>query len=233
MAKSFGRKHVLKAASLWARPGAITLLVGRNGCGKSVLLRCMLGQHWPDNGTVTFKGRSYLMPNLPCLARRGLFYLPDRNLMSNRFTLHTHVQAFRQRYQAPDADGVLDRLGLLPRLRQRSRSLSVGERRRAELGLAILRQPACLLADEPFRELSPKDAEVVGLALRDLAAAGCGVVVTGHEVSTLFDVAQHVIWMTAGTTREIGTPEQARAHPEFRCEYLERPRPRTATPESG
>ncbi len=130
-----------------------------------------------------------------------------------------------QRYQAQDPDGVLDRLGLLPGLRRRSRSLSVGERRRAELGLAILSQPVCLLADEPFRELSPKDSEVVGRALRDLAAAGCGVVVTGHEVSTLFDVAEHVIWMTAGTTREIGTPEQARAHPEFRCEYLERPRP--------
>lgn len=149
-----------------------------------------------------------------------MFYLPDRDLLTSRLTVGQHLESVRRRFRtAPRVESIatLELDGLLAR---RRRELSVAERRRSEVGLALQRDPFCLVADEPFRELAPMDRTMVAEALRRLAGAGCAVVVTGHEVGTLFDVAEHVIWMTAGTTRELGPPDRARAHPEFRREYL-------------
>jgi ABC-type lipopolysaccharide export system ATPase subunit len=99
-------------------------------------------------------------------------------------------------------------------------SLSPGERRRTELALVLLRRPDCLLADEPFRGLAPYEAEVASAVLRRLSGDGCAVVVTGHEVPTLFGIAGRVVWRTDGTTRELGTPAAAVADWQFRREYL-------------
>ena len=99
-------------------------------------------------------------------------------------------------------------------------SLSGGELRRAELAAAVVRRPRCLLADEPFRGVAPRDAEALVGVLRRLARDGCAVVATGHEVPTLFDAADHVTWCTGGMTYDLGPPDAARAHHEFRRGYL-------------
>jgi ABC-type lipopolysaccharide export system ATPase subunit len=98
--------------------------------------------------------------------------------------------------------------------------LSAGERRRAELALIELRAPTCLLADEPFMGVSPRDAESVALRLQQLADRGCAIVISGHEVQTLLDLADDIVWVTSGTTHSLGTRDQAREHWQFRREYL-------------
>jgi ABC-type branched-subunit amino acid transport system ATPase component len=99
-------------------------------------------------------------------------------------------------------------------------SLSTGERRRAEAGLAWARRPDCLLADEPFRGLAPHDQEILGRALRAMASRGVAIVATGHEVVTLLDLADEVVWVTAGTTHLLGPPAEARNSFEFIRAYL-------------
>ena len=103
---------------------------------------------------------------------------------------------------------------------RRPRSLSGGEARRAEIALAIARSPRCLLADEPFLGIVPADAERLALAFRRLAHAGCAVVVTGHETGVLLELADDVLWQTAGTTHALGPPATARRHDQLRREYL-------------
>ena len=66
----------------------------------------------------------------------------------------------------------------------------------------------------------PKDAEELTAILRELAASGTAVVVTGHEVAALLHAAHHVSWCTSGTTYELGPPEVAARHDQFRREYL-------------
>jgi ABC-type lipopolysaccharide export system ATPase subunit len=77
-----------------------------------------------------------------------------------------------------------------------------------------------LIADEPYRGIAPVDHERLTGLFRALAADGCAVVVTGHEVSSLLGAADHVTWCTSGTTYELGPPDQACAHDGFRREYL-------------
>jgi len=224
VAKSFGGRNVLAAASLRAPAGAVTFLVGRNGCGKTTMLRIATGSLVAESGFVRLDGRTYQRPHLARLARLGVLYIPDRDLLSNAFTVREQLgMMWRQLGRAAGgiaAEDAAARAGLGDLVDRRPQALSEGERRRAEMTLALVRNPRCLLADEPFRHLSPGDAAIVGSVLRDLAVRGCAVVVTGHEVQFLFDFADRVTWCTSGTTYDLGTSAEAHRHRRFCSEYL-------------
>jgi lipopolysaccharide export system ATP-binding protein len=218
--KSFGSRTILKAASVWARAGKITVLFGRNGCGKSTLLRIGAGQLRPDHGVVHFAGRAYPRARLPELASLGLFYLPDRDLLSRRMTVREQIRAVEWRFGGSRTAEIIERLGVSRLLGQTPLELSGGERRRAEMAAAWIRAPRCLLADEPFAGINPSDAEVIAEAFRRMAQQGCAIVITGHEVRQLLDTADDIVWMAAGATHGMGTPEEAIQHEQFRREYL-------------
>lgn len=218
--KSFGSRVVLKAASIWATEGRITALLGRNGCGKSTLFKIGAGLVAPDQGAVHMAGRVFLRPRLHKLATLGLFYLPDRDLLARRLTIQQQIQAAEWQFGAGRTPAILKRLEIGCRLDQSSTQLSGGERRRAEIALAWIRAPRCLLADEPFAGIDPADQEVIAAALLELAREGCAVVISGHEVPQLLEIADDVVWMTAGTTHGLGAPEAAVTNDQFRREYL-------------
>jgi ABC-type multidrug transport system ATPase subunit len=218
--KTFGRRPVLRNAGVWAECGKVTVLFGRNGSGKSTLFRCALGFLRGDGGVVLLDGTRYLRPRLAELAARGLFFLPDRDLLATGFSLRQHLAALRNRYAHADVDGAVERLGLGQLLDRRPHAMSGGERRRAELAVAEARAPTVLIADEPLRGLSPVNADFVAGRIRAQADGGCAVIVSGHEAQVLLDLADQVIWMTGGTTHALGSPAAARAHDQFRNEYL-------------
>lgn len=218
--KAYGTRKILTAASMHCEAGAITALLGRNGAGKSTLLKIAAGWIAPDYGVVRFKGESYVRPRLHELARRGVFYLPDHDLLSTAFSIRQQLEVVQRRFGTGPIDEAARTMGIHLRLGHRPRQLSGGELRRAEVALALLRTPECLLADEPYRGVAPVDAELLSRALRMLADRGCAVVVTGHEVPTLLHLADRIVWCTAGTTYDLGTPEQASTEWRFQREYL-------------
>ncbi len=221
---------MLKGASLWGDAGSVTALLGRNGSGKTTLLECAFGLARVDYGVVKMGEKIFERPAPHRLARLGVFYLPERDLLSPAHTLERHLKiaaSFPRPASLPEATdlacdhvAVAERMGIAQVLGQRCFEISGGERRRAELALAFLRSPLCLLADEPFAGITPVDRAVVAGALRDLAGRGCAVVVTGHDVEDVLAVADTVTWMAAGTTHHLGTPEEARRHDQFVREYL-------------
>lgn len=219
--KSFGSRVVLKSASVWAAPGRITALLGRNGCGKSTLLKIGAGLLEADQGVVHFDGKAYLRPRLRRLASRGLFYLPSRDLFSRRLAVRAQLEAIEWRFGGGGRkEEVLRELGVAEAIDRPVTRVSGGERRRLEVAAALIRKPTCLLADEPFSEIAPRDAELIGHALRRLAEEGTAIIVTGHEVPQILQVADDVVWMVAGTTHGLGSAVQAAQHAQFRREYL-------------
>lgn len=218
--KSFAGRSVLTSATLRAVPGELRVLFGRNGSGKSTLLRIAAGLLAPDTGAVHFAGRAYLSVRLTELAASGLFYLPDHDLLSDAFTVRRQLEMIRLQFDGSSVIQAAGRMGIAEHLDKRPRELSGGERRRAELAAVLVRQPACLLADEPYRGIAPKDAEDLTRTFADLASDGVAVVITGHEVPTLLAAADHVSLCTSGTTYELGAPAVATQHPMFRREYL-------------
>jgi ABC-type multidrug transport system ATPase subunit len=220
VAKSFASRRVLSSASLRAVPGELRVLFGRNGIGKSTLLKIAAGRVAPDGGSVHFGTSAYLNARFHAMAAAGLFYLPDADLLSPAFTVRHQLTLFQRQFGGGAIDEAAARVGIGNRLDQRPDTLSGGERRRAELAAVLVRRPTCLLADEPYRGLAPHDAEVLTAVLRALTVAGVAVVVTGHEVPTLLEAADHITWCTSGTTYELGPPAVAVQHEAFRREYL-------------
>lgn len=218
--KSFGRRAVLTAAGLWATPGRVTALLGRNGCGKTTLLRIACGLLRADYGVVIYRGERFTRPRLWRLARRGLLFLPERSLLHEGVACAHHFDAIARHQRTAIVDEAIELLRLGSLIARKPRQLSGGERRRMEVGLAFARNPDCLMADEPFLGIAPSDRELLQRALRNLADRGCAVVVTGHEVTSLLNLADEVVWQTAGTTHALGTPDMARRHDQFRREYL-------------
>jgi len=217
----FGRPEVLKSASVWATQGRITGLFGRNGSGKTTLLRCMLGLTEATCGVTHFLGEATERPRLRRLARRGLFYLPDRHLLPRSLRFGDMVKAVEWAHgPSPTRAAIFNRLGVEALERRWASQLSGGEQRRCEWALALLSRPTCVVADEPLAGVTPKDQLLVARVVRELAAGGCAVVVTGHEVTELLELVDEVVWMTAGTTHGLGSSAQARAHDQFRREYL-------------
>lgn len=217
---SFSGKPILKSASVWVDPGRISVMLGRNGCGKSTLIRAALGLVSKDFGVVSFGSKVFVNPRLHRLASLGLFYLPDKGLLSRRRTLGWQLALTRKRFPQRSNPSPLPGLDTESLLNKTTWDMSGGEARRAELALAWARGPSCLLADEPLAGLAPKDQEVVVGVLRAMAEKGCGILITGHDAGHLLELADQVVWMAAGTTHGLGSPQSARKHHQFRKEYL-------------
>jgi ABC-type multidrug transport system ATPase subunit len=221
ISKAFRGRTVLSSAYLEAAAGRVTALIGRNGAGKSTLMKIAAGWVRPDNGFVEFCGTRYLQPRAANFAREGLLYLPvDRSILSPVFTLGQHLDALVHRFGSGERAPLLERLSIAHLEAVPTAKLSGGELRRAELALALARNPYCLLVDEPFRGVDPKDAEVVQTALTEQARKGCAIVFTGHEMHWVLGMADHLVWLREGGTLPLGGPGEAVQHWQFRRDYL-------------
>ena len=218
--KRYGERWVLRSASLRAVRGELRALLGRNGAGKSTLFKISAGLLAPDTGHVRLHGVMQEPAKLPVMAREGMCYIPDYDLLSHAFTIRENLAFVQPKDDPGGLTRVAERLNLVHRLDGRPSQLSSGERRRAELAFALLRKPACLLVDEPLRNLAPIDAEALLDVLREIARDGCAVVLTGHEVPTLLAGVDHITWCTSGTTYEMGPPFMARNDERFLRDYL-------------
>lgn len=218
--KRYGTRWVLRAATLRAVPGEVRALIGRNGAGKSTLFRIAAGLLRADYGIVRCDDTVFLHPRLPMLARRGLFVLPDHDLLSNSLTVGAHLELAAATFGHLVDRAMVHMLALRDHLGKRPWQLSGGELRRAEVAVAVARRPRYFLADEPLRGIAPIDAERLLRVFGSMAADGCAVVVTGHEVRTLLGAVDHVTWCTDGTTYELGPPAAASANERFQRQYL-------------
>ena len=219
--KAYGRTQVLRVASLRARAGLVTGLLGRNGAGKTTLLEIAAGCRSFDTGIVKFEGEAYLRPRLAVLASRGLFYLPSRDILSPGMPLYRQLNAVARRFGTQARlDSAIEILNAAPLLNTAPSRFSGGELRRAEFALAMVRAPSCLLADEPLRGVAPVDAEILSVVLRQLATEGCAVVISGHEVETILGACDRVTWCGNGTTYEYESADVARADERFQAGYL-------------
>lgn len=102
VSKRFGSRTVLSSASLEARAGSLTYLAGRNGQGKTTLLRICAGRVTADSGTVHLGGTVYRRPRLHHPAREGLFFLPARNLLPPQLSVRTLIGIVERQFGACD-----------------------------------------------------------------------------------------------------------------------------------
>jgi ABC-2 type transport system ATP-binding protein len=197
----FGKKQVLRGVDLDVRRGSVTALLGKNGIGKSTLLRILVGFHPPTGGTARVLG---LDPAKRGPEVRGLVgYVPDRMELPKWMTIREHFRFLEPFYPTWDRaleSELLTRLQLDPK--EKLATQSKGQRAKHALVAALAHRPELLLLDEPFSGLDPVVRhEVLGAVMGHLREEGRTVLVVSHSMDDVERVADRLVFLDEGRIR--------------------------------
>ena len=201
LAMRFGKNHVLRGVDLDVPRGSVTALLGRNGIGKSTLLRILVGFHPPTAGTARVLG---LDPSKRGPQVRGLVgYVPDRLELPKWMSVRDHLRFLEPFYPTWDARLVDELLGRLQLdAAAKVATLSKGQRAKHALIAAMAHRPELLLLDEPFSGLDPVVRhEVLGAVMGHLREDGRTVLVVSHSMSDIERVADRLVFLDEGRVR--------------------------------
>src|SRR5579875_3157427 len=198
--KRFAATSALEAVTMTVPAGEVHGLLGANGAGKTTLLRLLFGLISPDAGSVHLLGRPLGGPGSVALDRVAGFvedpaFYPYLSGAANLSLLARLDGGDPSRTRI---DGVLERVGLGSRGRDRVSGYSTGMRQRLGLAAALLRLPRLLLLDEPTSGLDPAGARDVAALVRELAADGVAVLLSSHQIGELERVCDAYTFLRSG-----------------------------------
>jgi branched-chain amino acid transport system ATP-binding protein len=222
----YGKSHVLHGVDLTVERGGIVSLLGRNGSGRSTTLKAIMGLVPPTGGSVRLDGRELAGRRPFAVARAGLGYVPEERMVFPNLTVAENLLMGVQR--APDGAhtwAIEDMYRYFPRLQERrdmrAGNLSGGEQQMLTICRSLLGNPKVLLIDEPTEGLAPLIVQVVMDVILDIQRKGVAVVLVEQKLTIALKVAERVFVMGHGEIVFTGTPEELRARPEVRREWLE------------
>ena len=216
----YGLVHMLQGVSLEVDRGEIVALLGRNGAGKTTVLKSILGLVPPRAGTIVYQDEDItgLAPYLA--ARRGIAYVPAGRGIFSTLTAVENLDIVR-RGGAATVDQVFQRFPKLRELRARlGRQLSGGEQQMLAIARAIMTRPSLMLLDEPSQGLAPLVLDTIVDMLRSLKAEGLAMLLVEQNVDTAVALADRVIILDQGAKVFEGTPAQLTADEQIAIRYL-------------
>jgi ABC-type branched-subunit amino acid transport system ATPase component len=198
LAAGYGKTRVVDDVSLTIHSGEVTALLGRNGVGKTTLLRTIFGLSQIHAGGISVDGKRLPVGKPEALARRGMTYMPDDRGVFPSMTVQENLQLARRRgYQPP-----VDIYSLFPLLTERANQpagqLSGGQKQQVGIARAILAGEKMIAIDEFSQGLQPSLAHAALQALRAVAAAGTAVVFVEQGPALPLQYADRVIAMLKG-----------------------------------
>ncbi len=188
--------------SLTVAPGEVLALIGLNGAGKTTALRILAGRLRPDSGVARVLGEPSVQLSRSVAARFGqlidapLLY-PELTVREN-LILSARLHGASAPRAAQIAAAAIDRFSLEPWQATPARALSSGNRQRLGIAGAVAHTPGAVILDEPTSALDPAGVVVVREAVRGLAAAGAGVLVSSHHLDEVSRVADRIVAVHAG-----------------------------------
>jgi polar amino acid transport system ATP-binding protein len=232
LSKSYGTFQALKRLDLQVLEGDVVGIIGRSGCGKSSLLRCINGLERIDEGTVRLDGK--LIGRVPT-AGGGAWHHSERelsrqrpeigfvfqhfNLWPNKTALDNvalaQVRVFGRSWREArqTAAEMLEQLGLETRMNSYPGELSGGQQQRVSIARALVMKPRLMLLDEPTSALDPELVRDVLDVLQDLVAQGMTMICVTHEMGFIRAFGTRLLFMDEGEIVEDGTPDQLLTQP--------------------
>lgn len=199
----YGAAQALRSVSLKAAAGEVTCVLGRNGVGKTSLLRALIGQHPVSRGRIVLEGSDITLLRPFERARRGIAYVPQGReifpLLSVEENLKTGFAPLpRDKQMIPD-----DVFSLFPvlgsMLRRRGGDLSGGQQQQLAIGRAMVMQPRLLLLDEPTEGIQPSIIKEIGRAIAYLRSLGqMAIVLVEQYLDFARELGDHFAVMDRG-----------------------------------
>jgi branched-chain amino acid transport system ATP-binding protein len=235
LSKSFGGFRAVSDVSLIVETRQIAAVIGPNGAGKSTLFNLITGHLRADNGTVQLDGRDITGAPPHRICRMGVGRSFQRTNIFPKLSVFENLQAaylvhhrrgtnFWGRSDAfyrDETRRLLTSIGLAGQENAIAGTLSYGNQKQLELGLALASDPRLLLLDEPTAGMSSTEThETIQLLARIAAERELTLLFTEHDMEVVFSIAQKIAVLHQGRIIAEGTPDVVRADAEVRRVYL-------------
>jgi len=212
--------HILRDLSFTLNPGETLGLMGRNGMGKTTLIRSIMGLVRPRSGTIAVAGRDVTGEPSFRIAQQGLAYVPEgRGIFASLSVLENLAIAERKGVDGGSRWTLERALDLFPRLRERSSSrgdqLSGGEQQMLALARALVANPRALILDEATEGLAPLIRAEIWRTVRLVRESGVATILVDKTVSEVTAIADRIVILVKGQVAFEGAPQALRADPEI------------------
>ena len=221
----YGASHILHGVDFSIRRGESVGLMGRNGMGKSTLLKTMLGLVRPRSGSVRVKGEDVTAAQPYRIARAGIAYVPEgRGIFPNLSVQENLMMAARP---GPDGrrDWTLERvLQTFPRIAERldngGAELSGGEQQMLTIGRALMTNPDLLILDEATEGLAPLIAREIMRIVSLVRESGIATVIVDKNFGAVNAITDRNVILVKGEVVYAGPADELRAQPDVHLRYL-------------
>jgi branched-chain amino acid transport system ATP-binding protein len=221
----YGASHILHGIDFSVRRGEAIGLMGRNGMGKTTLIRTLIGHIAPRRGEIKVNGRVMTGAAPHLIARQGVAYVPEgRGIFPNLSVRENLLMAARP---GPNgrADWTYERvLGIFPRLGERlshgGQRLSGGEQQMLAIGRALLTNPALLVLDEATEGLAPMIAREIWQLIRIVRESGIATLIVDKNFTAVSAVSDRNIILVKGRVVFEGSGRELHSRPELLQQHL-------------
>lgn len=221
----YGASHVLRGVDFRVEPGQTIGLMGRNGMGKTTLLKSLMGILKPSAGSVLVKGEEMRGAPSYAVARKGIAYVPEgRGIFGNLSVRENLVMSARPGCQG-QCDWTLERvLDTFPRLGERikhgGQQLSGGEQQMLTIGRALMTNPDLLILDEATEGLAPLIAQDIWRICGLIRGSGISSVIVDKNWRQVTRITDHNLILVKGEVALAGTSAALLAQPEQLAQHL-------------
>ncbi len=203
----YGASTVLNEVDLWLEPGRVLALMGRNGMGKTTMLKAIMGLLPLQSGQITFAGDIVSDGTTHEIARKGLGYVPQGREIFDDFTVMENLRLGLLGH--PDLPPAIPPQifewfpVLAERAGQRAGSFSGGQQQMLAIARALVSGPKMILLDEPTEGIQPSLVHEIGLQLRRIVdETGLGILLVEQNVDIVRTIADEVIFLDNGQTAD-------------------------------
>lgn len=221
----YGRSHILHGVDFVVRRGETIGLMGRNGMGKSTLLRSVLGLMRARRGEVRIAGVDMTQAATHAIVRMGIAYVPEgRGIFPNLSVRENLIMAARAGVDGR-CDWTFERvMQTFPRLSERlahgGAQLSGGEQQMLTIGRALMTNPDLLILDEATEGLAPKISREIWDIIGQIKQAGIAAVIVDKNFAAVSAIADRVLILVKGAAVYEGSSAELRAQPELHQKFL-------------
>lgn len=221
---AYGQVLALNAVTLSVDAGEAVALVGANGAGKSTLFKSIVGFLRPRSGRLRFLGREMTGASPEARVRLGLGYAPEGRRIFPGLTVRENLEVAAFARKAERVRRLDRAFALFPQLAERQSQLgwqlSGGQQQMVAIGRALMGQPVLLLLDEPSLGLSPKLADEVLAAVKDIVKHGTAVLLAEQNVRKALSCCSRAYVLEIGRVALSGVTSSLRNTEEIRKAFL-------------